>query len=65
MESIKDFYNICIKNKHKKIIKYKAITLIIQKLEEIYTTFWSSYDLLFISKKIYISLLLIKYIQQS
>lgn len=63
MESIKDFCNICIKNKHKKIIKHKAITLIIQKLEEIYTAFWSLYDLLFISKKIYIGLLLIKYIQ--
>ena len=37
MKSIKDFYDICIKNKHIKIIKYKAITPIIQKLEKIYT----------------------------
>lgn len=38
-ESIEDFCNTCIKSKHIKIIKHKAMTSIIQKFEEIYTDF--------------------------
>ena len=65
IESIEDFCNIYIKNKHIKVVKHKAITPIVQKLYKIYTAFWSLYDLLFILKKIYVDLLLDKYIQKS
>lgn len=61
IERIKDFYNIYIKSKYTKIIKHKAMTLKIQKLEEIYANIWGSHDLLFILRKIYIDLLLDKY----
>lgn len=36
IKNIKDFYDIYIENKHIKIVKYKVMTSIIQKLEEIY-----------------------------
>lgn len=40
MENIKDFYNICIKNKYIiRIIKYKIITPMVLKLKKIYTNF--------------------------
>lgn len=36
MKNIADFYDMCIKNKYTIIIKHKAMTPIVQKLEEIY-----------------------------
>lgn len=61
MEGIKDFFDIYIENKHTKIIKYKAITLIVKKLEKIYAKLWSLHDPSSISEKSYIGLLLDKY----
>lgn len=65
MDSIEDFCNKCIKNKHTRIIKHKAITRIIQRVEEIHNDFWGPYDPSSISEKSYIGLLLNKYIQKS
>lgn len=65
MESIKDLYDTYIKNKDTKIIKHKAMTLIVQKFEEVYIDLWCPYDPPSISKKSYVSWLLDKYIQKS
>lgn len=61
MEIIENFCDIYIKSKHKRIIKYKTMSFIVQKLEEIYANFLSSHDLSSILRKSYISLLLDKY----
>lgn len=65
IENIEDFYDTYIKNKYTKIIKHKAMTPSIQKLEEIYTNFLDLHNLLSISEKSYVGLLLKKYIQKS
>lgn len=53
IKSIKDFYNICIKNKHIKIVKNKIlITSIIQKLEKINAEVYGLQNLLSISKNL-------------
>lgn len=41
---IKDFCNTCIKSKHIRIVKYKAMSLIVPKLEEIHINFWGPHD---------------------
>lgn len=58
IESIKNLCDIYIKSKYIKIIKYKAITPAIQKLEEIHANLWGLHDPLPIPKKSYVSLLL-------
>lgn len=62
MEYIKNFYDICIENKHISIIKHKLMTLIIWNLKEMYANVWKSYKPSFILKHKYIGLLFNEYI---
>lgn len=62
MEKIEGLCDTCIKNKYIKIIEYKVMTLIIQKLEKIHANLWGLHNPPFILKKSYIGLLLDKYI---
>lgn len=64
IDSIQDLYDQYIKDQYIKIIKYKAITLIVPKLEEIYTNFWGLYNSPFILKKSCICLLIDHYTQK-
>lgn len=61
IESIEDFCDTCIESKHTRIIKYKAMTPIIQKLEKIHANFWGLHNPSSILRKSYIGLLLDKY----
>lgn len=62
LESIKDLSDTCIKIKYIKIIKHKAMTLIVQKSEDIYIDFLNPYNPPSIIRKRYISFLLDEYI---
>lgn len=55
----------CIKSKYIKIIKYKKMTLIIYKLQEIHVDLWGPYDLPLLSRKGYVSLFLNEYTYKS
>lgn len=63
IEITKDFCDTCIKNKLIRIVWYKAMIPVIQKLEKIYPNFWSLHNILYISNKSYIGLILDKYMQ--
>ncbi len=58
---VKQLYNFCIKSKYIKIVKYKKITLITQKFQEIYADFCGLYNSLLLLKKTYIDLFLNKF----
>lgn len=60
-DSIEDFCVICIKNKHIRIVKHKAMTLIVRKLEKIQADLWGLHNPLSILGKNYIGLLLDEY----
>lgn len=65
MKCIEYLCDICIESKHISIIKHKAITLTVRRLEEIYVNLWDLYNLSSILRKIYVGLLLDKYTQKS
>lgn len=54
---IKQWYNLYMRSKYTKIIRYKMIILTTCKFQEIYAKLLRSYNLLLLLKKIYISLL--------
>lgn len=64
-EVVEKLYNLCIESKDTKIIKYKKITPITRKLQEIYGDLWRSHNLPLLSRNIYTAVLLNKFTRKS
>ena len=59
---IKILCDLCIDNKYTKIVRQQKTTPTTRRLLEIHANLWGPQDLFLLSEKIYVSLLLVKFI---